>query len=424
MGAKRQGVDASGKHRFAMELPIPPYLIALACGDLTFRPISERCGIWAEPPVADAARKEFEDTESMVAAVERLFGPYRWGRYDILVLPPAFPFGGMENPMLTFATPTVLTGDKSLVNLVAHELSHSWSGNLVTNATWSDFWLNEGFTVYLENRIMEEIYGVDRARMEAQLARAELEREMKDLTARDQVLHVDLRGRHPDDGFTPIPYEKGALFLRLLERGVGRREFDAFLTSYFDAHAFQSVTTDAFVQYLTEKLWTKHPSAAAMVNLHQWLEEPGLPGEAERARSEALAQVDDVLKVMGGAYAPTAGATDGWATLQWLHFLTHLPVDLDASGMTALDKRFGFTQSRNSEIVCEWLRLAIAHGYAPADARLEEFLLASGRRKYLKPLYTDLAKTEAGKARARAIYAKARARYHPICQSLIDKILE
>src|SRR6185436_14049891 len=139
--------------------PIPSYLIALAAGDLAFRSLGPRSGVYAEPSVVDAAAFEFADTEPMIHAVEELYGPYRWGRYDLLVLPPSFPFGGMENPRLTFATPTILSGDRSLVNLVAHELAHSWSGNLVTNATWNDFWLNEGFTVYFERRIMEEVSG-------------------------------------------------------------------------------------------------------------------------------------------------------------------------------------------------------------------------------------------------------------------------
>lgn len=424
MGAERLGRDTGGAYRFRMRHPIPPYLIALACGELAFEPLSPRCGVWAEPPVVRAAREEFADTEAMMAAVERLFGPYRWDRYELLVLPPSFPFGGMENPMLTFATPSVLTGDRSLVSLIAHELAHSWSGNLVTNATWSDFWLNEGFTVYLENRIMEELYGADRAAMEAELERAALEREMKELAARDQVLHVDLTGRHPDDGFTPVPYVKGALLLRRIEEGVGREAFDRFLTGYFDANAFRSITTEQFIEMLTAELLSRNPAFAASLNLHRWLEEPGLPGDADRPRSRALADVDRALREMGGRFVPPEGSTDGWVTQQWVHFLTHLPNDLTAAGMGALDAEFGFTRSKNSEIVCEWLRLAIEHGYAPAEGRLEEFLLATGRRKYLKPLYSDLAKTEEGKARARAIYARARPRYHPICRSLVDKILE
>ena len=423
MSADRLDRGKDGAFRFEMKLPIPTYLIALACGDLEFRPISGRSGIWAEPSVVDGARREFEDTETMIAAVERIFGPYRWGRYDLLVLPPSFPFGGMENPTLTFATPTVLAGDKSLVSIVAHELSHSWSGNLVTNATWSDFWLNEGFTMYLEGRTMEAVYGKDRALMEQQLGRAELEREMKDLDPKDQVLHVDLRGRHPDDGFTTVPYEKAAMFLRRIEELVGREAFDRFLKGYFDAHAFQSITTEDFVGYLKANLLDARPDAAAKLDIDLWLSQPGLPADAPAARSKALADVDRALEAYARGVEPAKLETAGWVTQQWQHFLTNLPASVDAERMAQLDAAFAFTKSHNSEILGEWLRLSIERHYSGADARLEEFLMEVGRRKFLKPLYTELAKTDAGKVRAKEIYAKARPRYHAICQAAIDKIV-
>src|SRR5262249_49226858 len=195
---------------------------------IAFKALGPRSGVYAEPPVVDRAAAEFADTEKMMAAAERLYGPYRWDRYDILVLPPSFPFGGMENPRLTFATPTVLAGDKSLVALIAHELAHSWSGNLVTNATWSDFWLNEGFTTYMERRLVEEVYGADAAAMEAVLGRQDLEDELARLDDRDEILHIDLAGRDPDEGATRLPYEKGALLLRSIEELYGRARFDEF----------------------------------------------------------------------------------------------------------------------------------------------------------------------------------------------------
>jgi len=423
MSAEQLGRGADGAWRFAMQLPIPSYLIALACGELEFRAISERCGVWAEPSVVDGAAREFEDTEKMVRAAESLFGPYRWGRYDLIILPPAFPFGGMENPRLTFATPTVLAGDKSLVALVAHELAHSWSGNLVTNATWSDFWLNEGFTVYLEQRIMERIYGVERARMEKQLALQELEQELKDLQPRDQVLHVDLRGRHPDEGFSGIPYEKGALFLRRLEEVFGRKTFDRFLERYFDAHAFQSITTAEFEDYLRRELFADASDLAAQVDVRRWLYEPGLPADAPRPRSAELERVD--AQVARWTAGEPAGALDssGWVTQQWLRFLNGLPESLDPARMAELDRAFRFTESGNSEILAKWLELSIRHGYRAADERLEAFLMNVGRRKFLKPLYTELAKSEAGKRRALEIYARARPRYHSVSTGTIDKIL-
>jgi leukotriene-A4 hydrolase len=423
MSAEQLGQDEEGVWRFRMPQAIPPYLIALACGELAFRPISERTGIYAEPSVVDRARAEFEDTEAMVASAEQLFGPYRWGRYDLIVLPASFPFGGMENPRLTFATPTVLAGDKSLVSLVAHELAHSWSGNLVTNATWRDFWLNEGFTVYFENRIMERVYGSERARMERVLAIADLEREMKDLAPRDQVLHIDLAGRSPEDGFSGVPYTKGALFLSRVEELFGRERFDRFLRAWFDGHAFESVTTGQFLAFLDRELLSKDRAQAAKLDLHAWIEEPGLPADAPRPRSETLARVDgEIARWRAGARARDL-ETRGWATQQWLHFLEAIAGNLDPARMADLDQAFGLTATGNSEVVDVWLRLAIANRYPAADARLEEFLTGVGRRKYLEPLYKELAKTPEGLARAKAIYAKARPRYHAVSSGTIDEIL-
>src|SRR5918992_826142 len=246
-----------GDYSFRMTQAVPAYLIALAVGDLRFRAMGRRTAVYAEPSVVERAAREFADTEKMISATEKLYGPYRWGRYDILVLPPSFPFGGMENPRLTFATPTILAGDKSLVSLVAHELAHSWSGNLVTNATWSDFWLNEGFTVFFELRIMEALYGRERASMLEVLGRRELTDEIARLgaTSPDTILHMDLEGRDPDDGMTDIAYQKGAAFLHTVESIVGRERLDAFLREYFDEHAFEPMTSESFLEYMNQELF-------------------------------------------------------------------------------------------------------------------------------------------------------------------------
>ncbi len=389
----------TGVYRFDQRHPIPSYLIALAVGDLRFRPMGARTGVYAEPEVVEQAAHEFDDTEQMLLAAEDLYGPYRWGRYDLLVLPPSFPYGGMENPCLTFATPTILAGDKSLVSLVAHELAHSWSGNLVTNATWSDFWLNEGFTVYVERRILEKVYGPEREQMEAALGLEKLEKEMAKLPERDQILHIDLDGRDPDDGVTSVPYEKGALLLRSLEQTFGRDRFDAFLREYFDHFAFQSITTAIFVDYLKQSL----PQAVA---LDEWLNHPGLPSSAPRPRWHRLQPVNN-----------------SWSTHEWLHFLNALPAALSPERMQELDRAYTFTRARNAEILAEWLLIAIRNAYEPAYPRLEEFLVSVGRRKYLKPLYEELVKTPEGRARAAAIYRKARPGYHPITAATVDGIL-
>jgi aminopeptidase N len=424
MSAEQLGRDADGAWCFRMPQAIPPYLIALAAGDLAFESISERCGVWAERSLVHGARDELVDTEKMIQAAEELFGPYRWGRYDLIILPPSFPFGGMENPRLTFATPTILAGDKSLVALVAHELAHSWSGNLVTNATWRDFWLNEGFTVYCEQRIMEKVFGAARSDLEKELSRHELDVEMTELEPWQQVLHIDLAGKNPDDGFSGVPYEKGALFLRRLEQIWGREAFDEFLGSYFDGHAFQSITTEDFLAWLRAKLFARDLAKAKLVDLDQWLEKPGMPADAPQYDTPALGDVErECAKWVAGTPAKSL-ATRGWVTQQWQHFIHRLPADVSNERLVELDETFGFTRTHNCEVLCDWLVLAIRKRYLAADQRLAEFLNTVGRRKFLKPLYTELAKTPEGLARARAIYAQARPRYHAVSTATVDKLLD
>ena len=414
----------TGAYTFAMTQPIPSYLMALAVGDLDFRPLSKRTGVYAEPSVVNKAATEFADLEEMVQACEKLYGPYRWERYDVLVMPPSFPFGGMENPRLTFASPTILAGDKSLVALLAHELAHSWSGNLVSNATWRDFWLNEGFTVYLERRIMEAVYGKARADAEAVLGRRSLDRELADLPKPDQVLHVDLTGRPPVDGLTDVPYEKGALFLKHLEAVYGRERFDRFLSGYFAHFSFRSITTAQFKAYLAEHLLKDDPAKAARAKVDEWLTQPGLPADAPSPSAAALETVEAHAKAFAADKVKAAELPGkAWTAQEWLHFLTSLPAPLTKGRLRALDEAFHLTQSGNSEVLFAWLMLAVKYRYDPADERLEAFLTEQGRRKFLKPLYEELAKTPAGKERALAIYKKARPTYHPVSVETIDVVV-
>jgi leukotriene-A4 hydrolase len=412
-------------YSFNMPQPIPPYLMALAAGDIAFKPLGNRTGVYTEPAMLERAASEFEDTEKMVVATEKLYGPYRWDRYDILVLPPSFPIGGMENPRLTFATPTVLAGDKSLVSLIAHELAHSWSGNLVTNATWRDFWLNEGFTTYLERRVIEAIYGREREEMEAALGLQSLKKEMEDLKEADEILHVDLAGRDPDEGFTLVPYEKGALFLRLLEETFGRERFDQFLKGYFERFAFQSITTDDFIAHLKKNLFDPNPQLAAKIPLEEWIYKPGLPASAPKPQSDAFAKVESQAKEWLDGKTPAAKLqTKQWSTQEWLHFLRFLPQQLTAKQLKELDQAFGLTKIGNAEIAHQWLLISIRNNYETAYPRLEEYLTTIGRQKLIKPLYEELVKTPAGKERALKIYAKARPGYHPIAQTSVDKIVK
>jgi leukotriene A-4 hydrolase/aminopeptidase len=427
MGAEdRTRPNEAGTFRFHMPQPIPSYLLALAVGELEHRDIGKRSGVWAEPSVVDKAAWEFGDTEKMIEAAEALYGPYRWGRYDVLVLPPSFPMGGMENPRLTFATPTVIAGDRSLVALVAHELAHSWSGNLATNATWNDFWLNEGFTVYFERRIQEQLYGRARAEMEASLGRQRVEATIEELKSKpeDTWLWMDLWDRDPDDGVTDVPYEKGYLFLRLLEETFGRRAFDTFLRRHFDEHAFQSLTTAEFLSYLDKHLLSKDRKKAATLGLHSWIYGPGLPNNAPRAQSDAFKRVKQSAGAwLSGKAGLDRDAAKAWTAHEWIHFLQQIPKDLPAARLAELDEAFQLTNSGNSEILCEWLKLTVAAGYTQARPKLRAFLLEVGRRKFLKPLYQELARSEAGKAEAREIYAQARAGYHSISRQTLDEML-
>lgn len=421
------GVAVAGSRafEFRLEQPVPPYLIAIAIGDISFKPVGPRSGVYAEPSVVERAASEFADLEKMIEAAEALGGPYRWGRYDVLVLPPSFPFGGMENPRVTFATPTILAGDRSLTSLIAHELAHSWSGNLVTNATWRDFWLNEGFTTYFENRIMEQLYGVRRARMLEVLGRRDLKNELATLKDKpaDQILHIDLTGRNPDDGVTSIAYDKGAAFVRTIEAAVGRPRFDVWLRDYFDRHAFTSLTTAEFLEDLRAKLIAGDAALEKTLQLDAWLEKPGLPGNATVPTSDAFDAVEKQVKRFTAGTPAISLQTKSWTTQEWQHFLGSLPAALSEPRLADLDRAFGFSKSGNSEVLFAWLRIAIRHRYQPAMPALERFLTSQGRRKFLKPLYEDLMTTAWGTSEAKRIYTAARPTYHAVSTTTLDAIV-
>ena len=426
-----EGGPSTRRFRFSMPQPVPAYLIALAVGDLERRELGPRSAVYADPTRIEAAAAEFVDIEAMLNSAEALYGPYAWGRYDVLVLPPAFPFGGMENPRLTFATPTILAGDRSLVSLIAHELAHSWSGNLVTNRTWGDLWLNEGFTVYFERRIVEAIYGRERAELEAAIGKRELLAELEDPALLGnkpefQRLAIDLRGRDPDDSFSGVPYEKGALFLRSLEQAYGRDAFDAFLTKWFKTNRFGSVSTADFVAFAERELIAAHPlqPGARKPDLAAWIERPGLPEGAPEPTAEGLDTVADQARRFAAGELPARSiSTDGWIVWHWLHFLRSLPEDVAGERLAELDGAFELTASGNAEIVGQWLVIAASRRYEPAYSRMESFLIEVGRRKFLTPIYRALIASEAGRAQAQAIYRKARPGYHAISRRTLDELL-
>jgi leukotriene-A4 hydrolase len=416
----------NGEYLFTMPQAIPSYLIALAVGDIEFKATGPRTGVYAEKKVLKAAAKEFEDTEAMIEISEKLFGPYRWGRYDILVMPPSFPGGGMENPRLSFISPTVIAGDKSLVSVIAHELAHSWSGNLVTNATWRDLWLNEGFTDYMENRIMNSVYGEQRAAMEAVLGLRSLRENLATLKPLDQALAVDLRNRDPDEIFTLVPYEKGRLFLNFLAAKFGRERFDAFLKGYFDHFAFKSVSTEQFLAYLQENLLDPNPGIVTHETITAWVYGPGIPADAVLPVSSAFEPVDKARTAWLAGNTPPKTLmldTHDWVTQQWLYFLDNMPAALSTKQLADLDQTFKFTQTPNAEIARSWLLLGIRNSYQPSFPRLQEYLKTIGRPKLIKPLYAELMKTPAGAAFAKNSFAQARAGYDARVAAAIDAVV-
>lgn len=418
--------SADGVYHFNQAKPISSYLLALAVGDIAFKDLGGETGVYAEPVMLERSANEFVAMPKMVEAAGNLYGKYAWGRYDVLVLPPSFPFGGMENPVLTFATPTILAGDRSLVSLIAHELAHSWSGNLVTNATWNDFWLNEGFTVYFERRIMEAIEGKEYADMLSVLGHQDLMATVQEMgdTSADTKLKLDLIGRNPDDGVSEIAYEKGFCLLRTIESIVGRERFDAFLKGYFTEHAFQTMTTEAFLEEYNTKLIKGDSALAKKINIEEWIYQPGVPANCFVFTSTRFEKVDEALSNwISGALTPEKLDTKNWSTHEWLRFVNGLP-KMSVEQITALDKAFKFTQTGNCEVADAWFIHALRNGYEPAYPAIETFLTNVGRRKFLTPLYKEMLKTEKGKEMAKAIYAKARPNYHYVATQTIDGLVK
>ncbi|MGZ6078930.1 MAG: M1 family metallopeptidase, partial [Myxococcaceae bacterium] len=413
---RREEQGERAVERYRMDEPIPPYLFAFAVGDLASRELGPRSRVWAEPSIVERAAAEFVGVDGMLTSAEALFGPYSWGRFDLLVLPPSFPYGGMENPRLTFLTPTLLTGDRSLVNVVAHELSHSWTGNLVTNASAEDFWLNEGFTVFAERRILEVLEGPEMVALHAAVGRQALDEAVANFRDRPELtrLRTKLAGVDPDDAFSQVPYEKGYLFLRALEDAVGRPGFDRFLRRYMDAFRFQSITTEELLELVRAEL----PGALEAVNAPRWIDGEGVPPGAPAARSSRLEQVERLRTQL-----PPATASD-WSPWEWQVYLNHLPRPSSPELMVALDERFQLTGAANPEVLVAWLTVAVRSGHAPAVRRAETLLGEVGRMKYLKPLYAALIAGPGTRGLAEACARRYRKRYHVIAAAGVDALLK
>lgn len=426
MGAGGNPIEKNpeGRYRFEMPQAIPSYLMAIAVGELTFEATGPRSGVYAEPDWIEPAAAEFANLEAMIDVGESLYGDYRWDRYDLLILPPSFPFGGMENPRLSFITPTVIAGDGSLTDLIAHELAHSWSGNLVTNASWRELWLNEGFTTYFEARIMEALYGRERRDMQATLDYQGLIAEMETLAPEDQLLARDLSAQDPEEAFIGIPYDKGRLFVEWLDARYGRERFDQFLRGYFDDFAFQSISTRVFIEYLERELIQAEPGVATMAEVREWIFEPGLPDFAVVPESDAFTIVDDWReRWLNNEIELEQLPVSDWAVAEWRRFLLGMSDRLSLTQMTALDAAFNLTDSGNVEILYLWLVRSIEARYEPGIERLERFLLEVGRNKFIRPLYQELADTDWGRDWATEIYERARPGYHALTRQAAERVL-
>ncbi len=421
-----QKKNNEGVYTFEMNKPIPAYLMALAVGDLSFQPISNRSGVYAEPNILAKASKELEDLEQMIKIAEGLYGTYPWGRYDVVFLPSGFPLGGMENPLLTFATPTILAGDKSLVNLIAHELAHSWSGNLVTNATWNDFWLNEGFTVYFERRITEAMYGKDYTDMLWTLGYEDLKHTVEDLKTQNSdytKLKLYLKGKDPDIGLTDIAYEKGSAFLLLIEQNVGRKTMDSFLIQYFNTHAFTTINTENFLTFLDDNLLNNLPEVKNKLNIGEWVYESGIPNNYPQINNVKFAKVDKEIEEFKNSEKVQNIQSGNWSTYEWLYFLRNIKPFADSTIMSHLDKKYDLTNSTNSEIACIWFQLAVSTKYMPAFSAMRSFLNTTGRMKFLEPIYIALKNEDFASNLSLEIYLESKNNYHPLAQKSIEGIL-
>ena len=411
-----------GNFSFNMPQPIPTHLLAIACGDLAFKSIGKQSGIYTEPAMLEAAVKEFEDTEKMIDVAESILGPYRWGRYDMIVLPPSFPFGGMENPRLAFMTPTLIAGDKSLVSTVAHELAHSWTGNLVSNATWRDLWLNEGFTTYFTNRIVEAIYGREMAELEVVLEYGRLAEESLTMPIELQTVTANVQEGDPNDAFDRFTYDKASMFVHDLERRLGRDIFDKFLFTYIEYFAFKAITTEDFVEYAKQTLLKDHGDKINEAQLLEWIYGMQMPEWFSEPTSNSLEKVKDAQSQFLKGIDIAELSTDSWTVHHWQFFLTTLPIKLTIQQLAALDDRFNFTQSTNAEIAFAWFMVAIRNHYVAALPAIEQYLENIGRGKFVRPLYSEL--NSAGYLdKASEIYQKSRAGYHPSIINQLDKIM-
>jgi len=418
--------ESTTTYFFNQKIPIPAYLLAIVIGDIVSQDISPRVRVWSEKANIDKCYSEFEDTETILKAAEEVAGEYVWGRYDLLVLPPSFPYGGMENPCLTFVTPTLLAGDKSLVNVVAHEIAHSWTGNLVTNANWEHFWLNEGFTVFLERKILAKLAGPEEGEAVREGAHMMGLNSLKyaiEVFGKDNpltALNVNLDGVDPDDAFSSVPYEKGSTFLFYLETLVGGPAvFDPFLRSYIAEHAYKSITSEVFVGYF------KSHFPNVEVDWRGWLTTPGMPLVIPKYDDSRQQKSIEVAKAWSNGdisekERESLSSKQVISTLTLLH--TYDDVTLDT--VKQLDSTFHFGDSQNAEILFAWCRVCIKARYSPIVSKALNFVTTQGRMKFVRPIFRDLFSWKEYSQHAIDVFERKKSFYHNICRSMVEKDIQ
>lgn len=447
-------------HKWNQPVPTPAYLIALVGGDIVSRDISNRCRIWSEPSMVDAAAFDFSKTEEYLQAAESLTTPYAWTRYDVLCLPPSFPYGGMENPCLTFVTPTLLTGDKSLADVIIHEISHSWFGNLVTNETWNHFWLNEGWTMWLQRKIEEKVKGgKDHFDLSAQIGLSHLKDDIDFMTNNDHPEYTELvcplGDGDPDDSFSSVPYEKGFNTLYYLERTVGRENFEAFAVAYIKKFQYSTTTSDRFKDFFCSYFQgASSPLSAEKkkeVDALDWkalYHTQGMPPFAPTFKN-ALSDVSNALadkwiahiakmsaqkkdsneKIYDAADFSSADM-EGWNHQQVLNFFDKLfgaidekTISLNEDIINLLDQMYSFTASVNSEIKFKWQTLCIKCEVEWIIPHVVSFMTSAGRMKFARPLYRMLGASKMGAVIAQSTFKKFCSTYHPIARKMITQDL-
>ncbi len=417
-----RGPEGSGEFFFNMPQPIPSYLFAIAVANLDFRDLGPRTGIYAEPEVIDAAAWEFAETEKTMVEAEKLLGPYLWGRYDMLVLPPSFPFGGMENPRLTFLTPTAILGTRGQASLITHELAHAWTGNLVTNATWQDFWLNEGWTTYAETRITEILEGKDSADLNAAYDEKRTYEIMQrvGMDAPATCLKVPGEGTDTDSFTSVLAYTKGCFFLKECEYAVGRARFDEFIQKYMKSFQFQSLSTEGFLDFLKTEL----PEVFEKVDVPTWIYKPGIPEAWHKPQSHLFDEVENVLSDFNNGKLPTKEQVKNWRRYQILSFLQGLPKTISVEDCKNLEDVLELDKRNDDYFYTYFYVVCITSGYQEILPSVEQFVERIGRMLYIMPVVRALIETDWARDRARPLLERVREKHHPVTIAALEGMMK